>query len=73
MINIFRVFLSDVKRLSNNVVAIVIIMGLTVIPALYACWKTQEASPFLSSSSIRIQALEAQINSGASRKTRTRS
>ena len=36
MINIFRVFLSDVKRLSNNVVAIVIIMGLTVIPALYA-------------------------------------
>ena len=36
MINIFRVFLSDVKRLSSNVVAIVIIMGLTIIPALYA-------------------------------------
>ena len=36
MINIFRVFLSDVKRLSSNVVAIVIIMGLSIIPALYA-------------------------------------
>ena len=31
MINIFRVFLSDVKRLSSNVVAIVIIMGLSII------------------------------------------
>lgn len=36
MINIFRVFLSDVKRLSSNVVAIVIILGLSIIPALYA-------------------------------------
>ena len=44
MITIFRVFLSDVKRLRSNVVAIVIIMGLSIIPALYAwfnikaCW-----------------------------------
>lgn len=30
------VFLSDLKRLSSNVVAIVIIMGLAIIPALYA-------------------------------------
>ncbi len=30
------VFLSDAKRLSSNVVAIVIIMGLSIIPALYA-------------------------------------
>ena len=36
MITIFRVFLSDVKRLRSNVVAIVIIMGLSIIPALYA-------------------------------------
>lgn len=36
MITIFRVFLSDAKRLRSNVVAIVIIMGLSVIPALYA-------------------------------------
>ncbi len=36
MITIFRVFLSDAKRLRSNVVAIVIIMGLSIIPALYA-------------------------------------
>lgn len=36
MITIFRVFLSDVKRLRSNVVAIVITMGLSIIPALYA-------------------------------------
>lgn len=36
MKNVFKVFLSDAKRLSTNVVAIVIIMGLSIIPALYA-------------------------------------
>lgn len=36
MITILRVFLSDAKRLRSNVVAIVIIMGLSIIPALYA-------------------------------------
>lgn len=36
MKNIFKVFLSDARRLSSNVVAIVIIMGLGIIPALYA-------------------------------------
>lgn len=36
MRQIFRVFLSDLKRLSTNVVALVIIMGLSIIPALYA-------------------------------------
>ena len=32
----FRVFISDAKRLTSNVVAMVIIMGLCIIPALYA-------------------------------------
>lgn len=36
MKNIYKVFLSDARRLAGNVVAIVIIMGLSVIPALYA-------------------------------------
>lgn len=36
MRRVFRVFVSDWKRLSSNVVAIVIIMGLSIIPALYA-------------------------------------
>ena len=36
MTNIIRIFLSDVKRLSTNVVAVVVIIGLSVIPCLYA-------------------------------------
>lgn len=36
MRNIIRIFLSDFRRLSTNVVAVVIIMGLSVIPSLYA-------------------------------------
>lgn len=36
MRNIFRIFAADVKRLSRNVVAVVVIMGLCVIPSLYA-------------------------------------
>ena len=36
MRNIFKIFLSDAKRLSTNVVAVVVIMGLSVIPCLYA-------------------------------------
>lgn len=33
---IFQIYLADLKRISTNVVAIVIIMGLGIIPALYA-------------------------------------
>lgn len=36
MKNILKVFLSDAKRLSVNVVAIIVIFGLAIIPALYA-------------------------------------
>lgn len=36
MINIFRIFATDVKRIFTNVVALVVIMGLMVIPCLYA-------------------------------------
>ena len=36
MKNICKIFLSDFKRLSRNVVAVVVIMGLTIIPSLYA-------------------------------------
>lgn len=34
--NTFRVFWSDARRLSTNVVAVVVIIGLSVIPCLYA-------------------------------------
>jgi len=36
MKNVIKIILSDIKRLSTNVVAMVVIIGLTVIPCLYA-------------------------------------
>ena len=36
MRNIIRIFASDAKRIATNVVAVVVIMGLAVIPCLYA-------------------------------------
>lgn len=36
MKTIIQIFLSDAKRISRNVVAVVVIMGLAVIPSLYA-------------------------------------
>lgn len=36
MRNIIRIFTSDAKRLATNVIAVVVIMGLSVIPSLYA-------------------------------------
>ncbi len=36
MRNIISIFLSDMKRISTNVVAVVIVIGLSVIPCLYA-------------------------------------
>ena len=39
MKKIFQIYLADLKRISTNVVAIVIIMGLGIIPALYAWFK----------------------------------
>lgn len=36
MKNVFKIFLTDAKRLSTNVVATVVIIGLAIIPSLYA-------------------------------------
>ena len=36
MHNIWKIFTTDIRRISNNVVAVVIIMGLSILPALYA-------------------------------------
>lgn len=36
MRNIFKIFISDAKRILKNVVAVVVIMGLSIIPSLYA-------------------------------------
>ena len=36
MKNIYEVFISDWKRISKNVVAVVVVMGLIILPSLYA-------------------------------------
>lgn len=36
MKNIIKIFLADTRRISKNVVAVVVVMGLCVIPSLYA-------------------------------------
>lgn len=36
MRNIFGIFGNDIKRLSRNMIAIVVVMGITLIPSLYA-------------------------------------
>ena len=36
MRNIWKIFTTDIRRISNNVVAVVIVMGLSILPALYA-------------------------------------
>ncbi len=36
MRNVFRIFSSDRRRLGTNVVAVIIMIGLTIVPALYA-------------------------------------
>ena len=36
MYTIWKIFTTDIRRISNNVVAVVIIMGLSILPALYA-------------------------------------
>ena len=36
MSKIFKIFMTDLKRISTNVVAVVIFLGLSIIPCLYA-------------------------------------
>ena len=37
MKNILRIFKYDLKKIHKNVIAMIVIMGITVIPTLYAC------------------------------------
>ncbi len=65
MITIFRVFLSDVKRLRSNVVAIVIIMGLSIIPALYAWFNIMSNwDPYGTSATSQMKVAVCSLDSG---------
>ena len=35
MKNIWEIFRRDIKRIKNNVIAMIVIMGITVVPCLY--------------------------------------
>jgi putative membrane protein len=62
--NILRVFLSDLKRISTNVIAIVVIIGLTVIPSLYAWFNIlSNWDPYgeESTSKIKVMTMEQQL------------
>ena len=37
MLNIFRIFIGDLKKISRNAIAWIVVLGLTVVPSLYAC------------------------------------
>ena len=45
MKNIFRIFYRDFKRVSTNVVAVVIVIGLSIIPSLYAWFNIVQLGP----------------------------
>ena len=55
MLNIFRIFISDFKRIKTNVVAVVIVIGLSILPCLYA-WFNIYANwdPYANTGNIRI-------------------
>ncbi|MCR4999560.1 MAG: YhgE/Pip domain-containing protein [Lachnospiraceae bacterium] len=63
--NIFRVFWSDAKRLSTNVVAMVVIIGLSVIPCLYAWFNIlSNWAPYETEATGNLQVAIASIDRG---------
>ena len=35
MLNIFRIFIGDLKKISRNAITWIVVLGLTVVPSLY--------------------------------------
>ena len=55
MKNIWQIFRRDVWRIRNNVIALIVIMGLTVVPCLYA-WFNIAASwdPYKNTGNLKV-------------------
>ena len=55
MKNIFRIFCRDVKRLGKNAIALIIVVGISALPALYA-WFNIAANwdPYSNTKGIRV-------------------
>ena len=65
MKNVIKIIVSDIKRLSVNVVAMVVIMGLTVIPCLYAWFNIlSNWDPYGESSTSHLQVAVASSDQG---------
>jgi putative membrane protein len=65
MRNIIRIFTSDVKRLATNVVAVVVIMGLAVIPSLYAWFNIMSNwDPYGEASTTNLNVVVASMDEG---------
>lgn len=60
MKNIFRIFKNDVSRIRSNVIAMIVIMGITVIPTLYA-WFNIAASwdPYGNTGNLKIASCQS--------------
>ena len=55
MRNIWQIFIRDAKRIRNNVIALIVIMGITVVPCLYA-WFNIAASwdPYKNTDNLKV-------------------
>lgn len=65
MRNILKIFISDARRLATNVVAVVVIMGLSVIPSLYAWFNIlSNWDPYGESATANINVVVASCDKG---------
>lgn len=65
--NVFRVFWKDAMRLSSNVVAVVVIIGLSVIPCLYAWFNIlSNWAPYEAEATGNLQVAVSSVDKGAS-------
>lgn len=63
--NIYKVFISDWKRISKNVVAVVVVMGLIILPSLYAWFNIlSNWDPYGEESTSRIKVAVASDDKG---------
>ena len=66
MKNICNIFLADWKRISKNVVAVVVVIGLAILPALYAWFNIlSNWDPYGQEATSRIKVAVASADKGA--------
>ena len=43
MRNIWTIFTRDIRKIRTNVIALIVVLGVTVVPCLYACTTLPQA------------------------------